>query len=73
MLNLLNARKAIHKTQQEVADYLGISRQAYESEGRGFESLPAHQISNDIMSFIGCYRCLFFICISFDYFLTTFP
>lgn len=70
MMNLVNARKAMKKTQQEMADYLGISRQAYsnyetgkrepdyetllklgeyldcsidyESEGRGFESLPAH-------------------------------
>ena len=29
MQNLINARKAMHKTQQEIADYLGISRQAY--------------------------------------------
>ena len=35
MLNLLNARKAIHKTQQEVADYLGISRQAYSNYEAG--------------------------------------
>lgn len=43
----------------------------YESEGRGVESLPAHQISNDITSFIGFYRCLFFVCATSDYFLTT--
>ena len=63
-------------TQEQLASMLKVSRSRigmYESEGRGFESLPAHQTSNDTMSFIGCYRCLFFICISFDYFLTTFP
>lgn len=35
MLNLLNARKAMHKTQQDVADYLGISRQAYSNYEAG--------------------------------------
>lgn len=35
MLNLMNARKAMKKTQQEVADYLGISRQAYSNYESG--------------------------------------
>lgn len=35
MLNLSNARKAIHKTQQDVADFLGISRQAYSNYEAG--------------------------------------
>lgn len=35
MQNLINARKAMHKTQQEVADYLGISRQAYSNYEAG--------------------------------------
>lgn len=35
MQNLINVRKATHKTQQEVADYLGISRQAYSNYEAG--------------------------------------
>lgn len=35
MLNLMNARKSMKKTQQEVADYLGISRQAYSNYESG--------------------------------------
>lgn len=35
MQNLINARKAMHKTQQEVAAYLGISRQAYSNYEAG--------------------------------------
>lgn len=35
MQNLVNARKAKGKTQQEVADYLGISRQAYSNYEAG--------------------------------------
>ena len=35
MQNLINARKAMHKTQQEIADYLGISRQAYSNYEAG--------------------------------------
>ena len=35
MMNLVNARKALKKTQQEMADYLGISRQAYSNYETG--------------------------------------
>ena len=35
MQNLVNARKAKGKTQREVADYLGISRQAYSNYEAG--------------------------------------
>lgn len=35
MQNLVNMRKAMHKTQQEAADYLGISRQAYSNYEAG--------------------------------------
>ena len=35
MMNLVNARKALKKTQQEMADYLGISRQAYRNYETG--------------------------------------
>ena len=35
MMNLVNARKALKKTQQEMADYLGISRQAYSNYENG--------------------------------------
>ena len=35
MMNLVNARKAMKKTQQEMADYLGISRQAYSNYETG--------------------------------------
>lgn len=35
MQNLINVRKSMHKTQQEVADYLGISRQAYSNYEAG--------------------------------------
>lgn len=35
MLNLQKARKAMHKTQQDVSDYLGISRQAYSNYESG--------------------------------------
>lgn len=35
MQNLINARKEMHKTQQEIADYLGISRQAYSNYEAG--------------------------------------
>lgn len=35
MMNLVNARKALKKTQQEIADYLGISRQAYSNYETG--------------------------------------
>lgn len=35
MQNLINVRKARHKTQKEVADYLGISRQAYSNYEAG--------------------------------------
>lgn len=35
MMNLVNTRKAMKKTQQEMADYLGISRQAYSNYETG--------------------------------------
>ena len=35
MQNLINARKAMAKNQQEIADYLGISRQAYSNYEAG--------------------------------------
>ena len=35
MRNLINARKAHGKTQQDVADYLGITRQAYSNYEAG--------------------------------------
>ena len=53
MLNLLNARKAIHKTQQEVADYLGISRQAYSNYEAGKRE-PDFETLLKLGEYFGC-------------------
>ena len=53
MLNLLNARKAIHKTQQEVADYLGISRQAYSNYEAGKRE-PDFETRLKLGEYFGC-------------------
>lgn len=53
MLNLMNARKAIHKTQQEVADYLGISRQAYSNYEAGKRE-PDFETLLKLGEYFGC-------------------
>ena len=53
MLNLLNARKEIHKTQQEVADYLGISRQAYSNYEAGKRE-PDFETLLKLGEYFGC-------------------
>lgn len=53
MLSLLNARKAIHKTQQEVADYLGISRQAYSNYEAGKRE-PDFETLLKLGEYFGC-------------------
>ena len=53
MLNLLNARKALHKTQQEVADYLGISRQAYSNYESGKRE-PDFETLLKLGEYLGC-------------------
>ena len=53
MLNLLNARKAIHKTQQEVPDCLGISRQAYSNYEAGKRE-PDFETLLKLGEYFGC-------------------
>ena len=61
MQNLINARKAMHKTQQEIADYLGISRQAYSNYEAGKRE-PDFETLLKLGEYFDC---------SFDYLLGT--
>lgn len=53
MENLTQARKRMKKTQQEVADYLGISRQAYSNFEAGKRE-PDYETLLKLGEYFGC-------------------
>lgn len=61
MQNLIHVRKAMHKTQQEVADCLGISRQAYSNYEAGKRE-PDFETLRKLAQYFNC---------SVDYLLET--